>query len=171
MHARIISNPAAVPQIERHKTLGDGPLYSESSVPKGGRGSDRALGKAAAPQSSPYQCRSTTNPPPAFRKALAQQDRARLTALQVPVEQMKLAQSLARLHFLPTAQAWQVPPPQSMSVSAPFFTPSEQVGCRRKQVGSGASLGGSCSGFVGGSGQGAPWPAAALPGVEGINAP
>jgi hypothetical protein len=38
-----------------------------------------------------------------------------------------LAQSLAELHFFPSAHFAQLPPPQSTSASAPFKTPSEQL--------------------------------------------
>ena len=42
--------------------------------------------------------------------------------------QVWLVQSLPAVHLLPAAQVEQVAPPQSTSVSAPFFTLSEQVG-------------------------------------------
>src|SRR6266404_10004793 len=42
--------------------------------------------------------------------------------------QSPLTQSIACWHIFPTAQAGQVPPPQSTSVSKPFWTMSVQVG-------------------------------------------
>jgi hypothetical protein len=46
----------------------------------------------------------------------------------VPSKQSAPAQSAERRHPRPAAHAGHVPPPQSTSVSAPFFTPSVQVG-------------------------------------------
>jgi hypothetical protein len=42
--------------------------------------------------------------------------------------QVALMQSLPTLHALPFAQDGHIPPPQSMSVSAPFVAPSAHVG-------------------------------------------
>jgi hypothetical protein len=47
---------------------------------------------------------------------------------QEPLLQMLVAQSLARLHGLPTPQPGQVPPPQSISTSAPSRRPSSHDG-------------------------------------------
>jgi hypothetical protein len=53
-------------------------------------------------------------------------------ALQVIVEpQTLLWQSASRLHFLPSAQAAHGEPPQSVSVSVPFLSPSSQAGARQ----------------------------------------
>jgi hypothetical protein len=53
------------------------------------------------------------------------------TATQTPAGQLPLAQSVSAAHFSPSAHflpcATQVVPPQSTSVSEPFFTPSPQV--------------------------------------------
>lgn len=55
------------------------------------------------------------------------------TETQIPPGQLPLAQSPAAEHFCPSAHflpaATQVVPPQSWSVSLPFFTPSLQLGC------------------------------------------
>jgi hypothetical protein len=48
-----------------------------------------------------------------------------VAALHEPPVQTRLAQSPAMPHESPAAQVGQVPPPQSVSVSAPFFVPSE----------------------------------------------
>ena len=40
--------------------------------------------------------------------------------------QTPLTQSAGTVHIWPAAQCWQAVPPQSMSVSVPFFTPSAQ---------------------------------------------
>jgi hypothetical protein len=45
----------------------------------------------------------------------------------VPVSHGARWQSPSALHPLPGGQAWHVAPPQSMSVSAPFFRPSVQL--------------------------------------------
>ena len=45
----------------------------------------------------------------------------------VPSVQMVVAQSRATLHAFPTSHVFGQVPPQSTSVSAPFFTPSVQV--------------------------------------------
>jgi hypothetical protein len=47
---------------------------------------------------------------------------------QMPPEQPPTTQSVERKHVPPVAQPGQLPPPQSMPVSAPFLTPSVQVG-------------------------------------------
>jgi hypothetical protein len=47
---------------------------------------------------------------------------------QVPPWQFALAQSALLRHVRPFPHAGQLPPPQSMSVSLPFLTASEQVG-------------------------------------------
>jgi hypothetical protein len=44
----------------------------------------------------------------------------------MPPPQTPSTQSLFTLHFLPSAHAGQVPPPQSMSVSLPSLKPSVQ---------------------------------------------
>src|SRR5688572_1033058 len=49
-------------------------------------------------------------------------------AWQTPPVQMLLAQSALTLHVRPVLQSEHVGPPQSTSVSPPFFTPSAQVG-------------------------------------------
>jgi hypothetical protein len=46
----------------------------------------------------------------------------------MPIEQIPVVQSDPTKHCLVVAQVEQVPPPQSMSVSFPFFTPSLHVG-------------------------------------------
>jgi hypothetical protein len=43
-----------------------------------------------------------------------------------PFAQLKLPQSLSTLQLAPPAQPWQLLPPQSTSVSSPFFLPSMQ---------------------------------------------
>ena len=48
---------------------------------------------------------------------------------QTPPAHDWLWQSDPPLHIWPRPQDWQVPPPQSTSVSAPFLIPSLQVGC------------------------------------------
>ncbi|WP_245557729.1 hypothetical protein [Deinococcus apachensis] len=48
--------------------------------------------------------------------------------MQIPALQMPLTQSELTLHCLPAAHFGQFGPPQSTSVSDPFFTPSVQVG-------------------------------------------
>lgn len=45
----------------------------------------------------------------------------------VPVEQTPVLQSLPIAQVFPTSQVEQVPPPQSIAVSEPFLTTSEQV--------------------------------------------
>jgi hypothetical protein len=47
---------------------------------------------------------------------------------QRPLGQTPLEQSDGAAHDFPSAHFEQTPPPQSTSVSAPFFTVSEQVG-------------------------------------------
>ena len=49
-------------------------------------------------------------------------------AAQIPEVQVPLEQSVPTAQTLPVAHAGQVPPPQSTSVSAPFFAPSVHVG-------------------------------------------
>ncbi len=44
--------------------------------------------------------------------------------LVVTSQPSPVMQSLVSLHFLPTPQGGQVPPPQSTSVSVPFWMPS-----------------------------------------------
>jgi hypothetical protein len=45
-----------------------------------------------------------------------------------PTEQLSSSQSLPTLHPAPSAHFGQPSPPQSLSVSVPFFTPSLQLG-------------------------------------------
>ena len=52
--------------------------------------------------------------------------------MQTLPEQSPLVQSVFTLQTFPGAQAGQVPPPQSTSVSFPFVTASEQVGAAQK---------------------------------------
>jgi len=49
------------------------------------------------------------------------------TCAQLPDSHGARAQSPSTLHTRPGAQPGQVPPPQSVSVSPPFRTPSEQL--------------------------------------------
>ncbi len=60
-----------------------------------------------------------------------------LDASQPPLTQLRLSQSAGPVQIPPPPQAGQSPPPQSMSVSVPFLTPSLQAGgahCRPLQT-------------------------------------
>ncbi|HVU03081.1 MAG TPA: hypothetical protein VHE30_15075 [Polyangiaceae bacterium] len=51
--------------------------------------------------------------------------------MQTPDEQYVVVQSVPVRHFFPEPQAVQVPPPQSTSVSLPFWTASLHAGVRQ----------------------------------------
>lgn len=74
----------------------------------------------------------TTPAPPVRSAAVSTEQPLSIAVAHTLFAQLPLVQSLAARQASPFAHGVQVPPPQSMSDSAPFFTPSVQVGARHR---------------------------------------